>query len=1490
MRKIAHVLLVFLLCGYAIAGGSFNVEQELRPLLKEASALHQCILSALELEPSGTSSRIGSNVNPALGGTRIGPYKILAKPKGMTGDPTLEVTFVTEKHFLDADGNPTSISTATAVQEVITAVDVSPLGGGSGAKVLYPNFTQIPVKQVGYTLDEVVAKLGKWDMVGDILPGPDGNQGYPFSDRKGYDYLICIGADNKVTSSYRRKTGFFSVISQAVQSKRSSKTIEITCKPVFEYDTDNALYREGMTGDSLIPLRSRLILTDNEHRIVIPWPTKGLSPGSLMTNKLYAFQVEEITKNEEIKYRIKGVAKHPEGDELKPLQGEFFATIKAPYPGHGKLEQPPAPLETPQSAIPQFEIRKKKFSPPDPDKLIWQPLVYPGNEVYFNSIGVSHNTPQVELRLWKLEGTKRLPWKGKKLFLSCNTMRITTGTDAGQVPCWSFPDGDPGNGYIPMRAVRMALVPPDYSPEVDGPVEGVMRLGQTYDVRFLGMDGTFIGSNRITIPDKLENDQIVVFHLIANIDDPPKPQVFTLKGRIENPGDYPSALLARFYTEEGVFQKSSVDDKGRFGFSSAFPFTNGVVYVRGSGAEEPVYAVSSSDKWEEIVFPRDAVYAAKPEDLLDIRVELPEELMPAPEDIRAIYYLAPTGKVIMLADDLMFSFNRDKIYTNEMEEFRKTKTIRFKCIPGIYSIHWPSRAERRLVRLGTIDVSASDQGKAVPLQKVITTVDLSATERSPEAKALYSDYEQIEQQAVGATLNEVVKNLGEWDTVGGPLLMPDGNYGYPFGNRDGYNYIVSVGSGGKVTGVWREQTSLATVNQHDLTPIAEQYCSALLSADYNAFKALFDKGSQHSLHEDTFRKLRPTKCEVISASGQHVAIRYRLLLDKDWPEQVGVIYILPNGRIKYDPIFSMHPALSLPLLCQNMTKDDATYREHAYRSLKAWDVPLFGYEPNTSSEVRSRSMKRLAEWIQEHVATFDIGKVKIPVSPIDQERMRAQTDSKNSDLRTTSDESLVQPRAPEYEPATAPQEDNEETQLSAYAEWVALVQEVDKVQPDEQPALIEKAKERLPALYSSLEIDPPDTSDPKWAELVLYDLMPEDEFQRRVKNIRAAYKTIDKPFPEKVQRRQLRLLTEGLIRPTRIVDKMSGGKVSDHRNLSSSTKLTPDELKVLRNYHDTPQKAARICLRHGLSKGEILDAIGDLYRVEVIRGRMLVYYAPSQIMTMYFDSSGTVERVKDLNFDITKKDIEQPPAPLADAQDTSDYTISYSITDPTSDSNSKSYPWLFVNGSPAFLLEGASLEGTIGPKSLTRYLVKGENRLRLEDFDGRSVTITVSNVQQTIISGVLSSSTDEIIFNANIEDSLYDTLDNWPGRDETLRMLNAYLDAYEKNWAAADYESVLNTFLVPASFQKWYGYSEDTIAELKQRFLKVFTENHALWSYRRESLDYIAGDKVIVVYDRLIGDHRYPFLGETTLSQRPNPKKHVALHLVIKDGQICKYK
>lgn len=91
--------------------------------------------------------------------------------------------------------------------------------------------------------------------------------------------------------------------------------------------------------------------------------------------------------------------------------------------------------------------------------------------------------------------------------------------------------------------------------------------------------------------------------------------------------------------------------------------------------------------------------------------------------------------------------------------------------------------------------------------------------------------------------------------------------------------------------------------------------------------------------------------------------------------------------------------------------------------------------------------------------------------------------------------------------------------------------------------------------------------------------------------------------------------------------------------------LSDQERTALRDYAKSPasvKEAAQICLRHKLTKGQILDYLGDTYRVVAMGGRMEFYYAPSQVLTMYFDKDGIVQRASDAGFDIS---VESQTAP-----------------------------------------------------------------------------------------------------------------------------------------------------------------------------------------------------------------------------------------------------
>ena len=75
---------------------------------------------------TGDAVRIGQNVNPRFGGLRVGPYVILAKPKGASGPFTLEVTVNTDLICLNAAGKPVDVSKAQTIQEKFSSVTVKP--------------------------------------------------------------------------------------------------------------------------------------------------------------------------------------------------------------------------------------------------------------------------------------------------------------------------------------------------------------------------------------------------------------------------------------------------------------------------------------------------------------------------------------------------------------------------------------------------------------------------------------------------------------------------------------------------------------------------------------------------------------------------------------------------------------------------------------------------------------------------------------------------------------------------------------------------------------------------------------------------------------------------------------------------------------------------------------------------------------------------------------------------------------------------------------------------------------------------------------------------------------------------------------------------------------------------------------------------------------------------------------------------------------------
>jgi hypothetical protein len=125
LLAIGMTMLIGASCSSCWAGGSIALE-EIMPLLEKAPAMVKWLNDTLDLDTVGDATRIGQNVNPRLGGTRIGPYTILAKPKGAPEPYIFEVTIETTQSFRDAKGKSVDVSKAHSVEEKFESISIRP--------------------------------------------------------------------------------------------------------------------------------------------------------------------------------------------------------------------------------------------------------------------------------------------------------------------------------------------------------------------------------------------------------------------------------------------------------------------------------------------------------------------------------------------------------------------------------------------------------------------------------------------------------------------------------------------------------------------------------------------------------------------------------------------------------------------------------------------------------------------------------------------------------------------------------------------------------------------------------------------------------------------------------------------------------------------------------------------------------------------------------------------------------------------------------------------------------------------------------------------------------------------------------------------------------------------------------------------------------------------------------------------------------------------
>jgi hypothetical protein len=120
--RFCSALILLAAPSVSIGAGTVNFS-EVVPLLEQKPGIRMFLMSSLDMDSTVTAAvRFGSHLR-YLGGARMGPYIIQARPKLPENAARIEVVLCTDAQFFDASGKVTRDQfNAARLEETLTAV------------------------------------------------------------------------------------------------------------------------------------------------------------------------------------------------------------------------------------------------------------------------------------------------------------------------------------------------------------------------------------------------------------------------------------------------------------------------------------------------------------------------------------------------------------------------------------------------------------------------------------------------------------------------------------------------------------------------------------------------------------------------------------------------------------------------------------------------------------------------------------------------------------------------------------------------------------------------------------------------------------------------------------------------------------------------------------------------------------------------------------------------------------------------------------------------------------------------------------------------------------------------------------------------------------------------------------------------------------------------------------------------------------------------
>ena len=176
---------------------------------------------------------------------------------------------------------------------------------------------------------------------------------------------------------------------------------------------------------------------------------------------------------------------------------------------------------------------------------------------------------------------------------------------------------------------------------------------------------------------------------------------------------------------------------------------------------------------------------------------------------------------------------------------------------------------------------------------------------------------------------------------------------------------------------------------------ARAYAAALQDHDFVRFQILFEESRRKYLSERTFRLIAvtATNVDVLSTPEKYPSIQYSVSQGHDGRTAnigTGSIYVTSSGKIKYDPIFCIHPAFGIDAMISQLESDDIRMRDGGLSWLTKWHIPTFGFVSGEQKQQRDGHITEIKSWWLDNRGTYDLGEPRLPLSPVDLQTLEKQ--------------------------------------------------------------------------------------------------------------------------------------------------------------------------------------------------------------------------------------------------------------------------------------------------------------------------------------------------------------------------------------------------------------------------------------------------------------------------------------------------------------------